>query len=183
MKNRKENRLKKQRYFNPGYYYITLRTYHKRHLFGEIINGFMFKNSIGDMLERVIRDIPKYYNGFDVDEFIIMPNHIHLIIEIVSNFELNRSGKPLEVSRTKPQKPFRTDPQKQLSLFDVMGRFKSMTSNEYLKIMKLIYPNTIIGKLWHRSYYDRVIRDEEDLNRIREYINDNPMNWGNKKGT
>ncbi|MDA3838644.1 MAG: transposase [Candidatus Delongbacteria bacterium] len=66
---------------------------------------------------------------------------------------------------------------KELSLFDVMGRFKSMTANEYLKIMKLRNPDTHIGKLWHRSYYDRVIRDEDDFNRIREYIKDNPKNW------
>ena len=89
MKNRKENRLKKERYFKPGYYYVTLRTYHKRHLFGEIINGIMFKNSVGDMIERVTKEIPKFYNGFDIDEFIIMPNHIHLVIEIVSINELS----------------------------------------------------------------------------------------------
>ncbi|MCK5760692.1 MAG: transposase, partial [Candidatus Delongbacteria bacterium] len=100
MKNRKENRLKKKRYFNLGYYYITLRTYHKQYLFGEIINGIMFNNSVGDMIEEVIKEIPKYYNGFDVDEFIIMPNHIHFIIEIVSDGELKRSGKPWEVSPT-----------------------------------------------------------------------------------
>jgi putative transposase len=100
MKHRKENRLKKKKYHKPGYYYITIRTYYKHCLFGEIINGTMFKNSTGDMVERVIKEIPKFYKGFKVDEFILMPNHIHGIIEIISGDNESQSGKAWEPSRT-----------------------------------------------------------------------------------
>lgn len=187
MKHRKENRLKKKKYHKPGYYYITLTTYFKHCLFGEIKNGQMIKNDIGKMIENIWLDIPKYYEGFGIDEFILMPNHIHGIIEILSGDEGGDSlgGKAWEPSRTNTQKIsrantrrlFPTNTRRELSLFDVMGRIKSLTANEYLKMMKLRNPDTHIGKLWHRSYYDRVIRDEEELERIREYIKVNPANW------
>ncbi|MDA3884337.1 MAG: transposase [Candidatus Delongbacteria bacterium] len=157
LKSRKENRIKGYQYDQPGYYFIALCTFDKQRLFGKIVNDEMIKNDLGKMVDMIWHNIPKYYNGFDVDEFIVMPNHIHLIIEIHS--------------------------ETQLSLFDVMGRIKTYTSNEYLRMGIKKNPNLHVGKLWQRSYYDRVIRNDDDLNRVREYIRDNPVNWGNKKGT
>ena len=85
MKNRRSIRLKEYDYTQAGFYFITICTQNRIGLFGKIENGEMALNDAGKMIQTAWNEIPIYYNGFDVDEFVVMPNHIHGIIKIKHN--------------------------------------------------------------------------------------------------
>ena len=85
MKNRRSIRLKEYDYTQAGFYFITICTQNRICLFGKIENGEMALNDAGKMIQTAWNEIPIYYNGFDVDEFVVMPNHIHGIIKIKHN--------------------------------------------------------------------------------------------------
>jgi hypothetical protein len=82
-RNRKSIRLKNYDYSQAGFYFITICTQNRLHLFGEIINDEMVLNDAGRMIDEIWHEIPIYYDGFKIHQFIVMPNHIHGIIEIV----------------------------------------------------------------------------------------------------
>ena len=103
---------------------------------------------IGTEVEKSISYINENVHGVTIENFVIMPNHIHLIVIL-----------DLEQTRT-------------LSLADVIGRLKSFTNKRFNQIQGI--QNAI---LWQRSYYDHVIRDEEDYGNIWDYIDRNPVMW------
>ncbi len=78
-------RLKNYDYSQAGFYFITICTQNRVHLFGDIVNGEMVLNDAGVMMSKIWHEIPYYYHKFAIHEFVIMPNHIHGIIEIVHN--------------------------------------------------------------------------------------------------
>ena len=82
MKNRKPNRLKHYDYSENGYYFVTICTYNRECFFGEIVEGEMVKNEIGELANKFWLDIPVHFRGVELDEYVIMPNHIHGIILI-----------------------------------------------------------------------------------------------------
>ena len=110
-----------------------------------------------------------------IDEFIVMPNHVHGIIFIV--------GAPLVGARAFKTQPAKdragTRPAPTTSLGDVVGIFKSISTHQYAMN---VYANKwppFPGKLWQRNYYERIIRNEIEMNRIRQYIINNPSQWEN----
>ena len=145
----------------------------------------MALNDAGQMAQTVWDEIPNHYAGIDTDEFVIMPNHIHGIVIIVGagpracpdsakphTGQSSRMGQPQGVENGQPQGVART-----LSLPDVVHRFKTMTTKRYADGVKQHDWPPFPGKLWQRNYYERIIRNETELNRIREYIANNPMKW------
>lgn len=105
-------------------------------------------------------DIPNQYDNIELDQYIIMPNHLHGILIINNRInELSRaqaSGAP--------------------TIGQIIRSFKSKCTVEYVKYIKQNNLN-ISGKIWQRSFHDHVIRNEQTLNAIREYISNNPINW------
>ena len=83
---RRSIRLKHYDYSQPGFYFITICTQNKLKFFGEVKHGEMRLNDAGRMVEMLWQEIPKYYRRFNIREFIVMPNHIHGIIEIKHDF-------------------------------------------------------------------------------------------------
>jgi len=126
-------------------------------MFGDIVDGTMELNDAGKMIEKSWVDIPEYYSTFDIDIFQIMPNHFHGIIH---------------VGVGQAQGPAPT-----VSLPDIMNRFKTITTKRYVDGVKQNGWQPFSGKLWQRNYYEHVIRDDVELYRIREYIQNNPLNW------
>jgi len=174
-------RLKDYDYSQVGAYFITICTYNRECLFGEILNGETKLNDAGQMIHTVWNELPRHYIGVEVDEFVVMPNHIHGIIvlnvgagpracpdkgqsELQPREGRPRGGQPQGVAPT-------------LSLPDVAHRFKSLTTAHYrFGVTQNGWP-PFPGKLWQRNYYEHVIRNENDLNEIREYIINNPLKW------
>lgn len=142
---------------------MTICTQDRQCLFGEIIVGAgpsaspnMVINDAASMIQSIWKEIPDHYPCVEIDEFVIMPNHLHGIVVL--------NGHPQGGAPT-------------LSLFDVAHRFKSLTTVRYRHGVKQNKWHPFPGKLWQRNYYEHVIRNENELNRIRQYIIDNPTNW------
>ena len=172
MKNRKANRMREYDYSQAGYYFVTICTQNRKELFGEIIDGRMIANAAGKMVKETWDELSRFYEGIRTDQFQIMPNHVHGIIAIVHVGTGLRacpnSGQPQGVVPT-------------LSLSDVIHRFKSFTTHQYISGVKNDGWKPFDEKLWQRSFYDHTLRKDEDMNRIRAYIQNNPLQWSMDK--
>lgn len=194
---RRSIRLRGYDYSQPGAYFITIVARDRACLFGEVVDGKMWLNDAGRMIGQTWEEIPSSYPGVETYAFVIMPNHIHGVIILVgagpracpytyTNPQTNSPTKPhtCPESPTKPQgigQPQGTgQPQgvaPTMSLPDVVHRFKTLTTKRYIDGVKsrgwLPFP----GRLWQRNYYEHVIRNDESLERIRQYITENPLQW------
>ncbi|MEA3359178.1 MAG: transposase [Thermodesulfobacteriota bacterium] len=160
-KSRQSIRLRGYDYSQSGAYFVTICTQNKKCFFGNMVNDEMVLNDAGRMINMIWDELPFNYPGVNIDEFQIMPNHVHGII-ILDN------GQPRGVAPTAAAG---------LSLPDVVHRFKSLTTARYIRGVKQNQWPPFPGKLWQRNYYEHIVRDENELNEIRRYIRDNPRKW------
>ena len=116
------------------------------------------------MFRKPGNGLEQQYPYVNLDEWVIMPNHLHGIIWIIQNDSTDRRGG----SRTAPTQPI------QLSkpLGRLVGAFKTVSTKQ-----TNIFQNTPAAPLWQRNYYEHIIRNDADLRRIRQYIRDNPLRW------
>jgi REP-associated tyrosine transposase len=163
---RKRIRLKGYDYKKPGYYFITINTNKCIQDISKIINGKVELNELGKIVNDVWNDLPNHYPNRELDEYIIMPNHVHGIIRLINSREgfitlPNKNEKTKKMNHGLPEiiRGFKT--------------FSSKTINERIK------PVPKFG--WQKSYYDRIIRSERELDNVRKYILRNPINWGNDR--
>ncbi|SFV69852.1 hypothetical protein MNB_SV-14-1728 [hydrothermal vent metagenome] len=152
---RKQLRLGQYNYADSGLYFITICGQNRIKYFGEIVNKELKLNQAGNMIEYLWLDIPKRFDSIELREYIIMPNHFHAIVEI--------------------------SPRSTVSLGEVVGAFKSLTTNEYIKGVKKSNWLAFDKRLWQRNYYEHVIRDEVSHYFIAEYIQNNPLKWEEDK--
>jgi len=122
--------------------------------FGEIKNGEMILNNIGNYVEYTWKEIPMHYHMVELDYHVTMPNHIHGII-IINGVETGHAPS-LQM--------------KQPTLGNIVGGFKSAVS-------KWAHKNDFNKFKWQTRFYDHIIRNENDLRRIRTYIQNNPLKW------
>jgi putative transposase len=165
MKRRKLNRLDGYNYSQQGMYFITICTKNREYIFGEIVNEKMILNDIGKITERYWLEIPNHFPHVSLDEFIVMPNHVHGIIEIKNNLDVgNAHVRSKNINRSK------------MLISKAIHGFKSSVTRRIFKNQERMYafPTKFA---WQKSFYDRIIRNEIELNKIREYIFKNPINW------
>ena len=139
-------------------------------IFGNIEDGEMMLNDVGRIVGNVWNDIPTHFPGVELDAFVVMPNHVHGVIVIDGNDDgeiVSRAG--VGARHASPLRPCGAVPR---SLGAIVGSFKSA-------VTKRVNENcgTPGAPVWQRNYYEHVIRDEGDLERIREYIDNNPLRW------
>jgi Transposase IS200 like. len=123
------------------------------------------------MVEKWCLELMNKFPFVKIDTHVVMPNHFHGIITVGAAL----CGRPeQEKGRTNKEEgqPHRVAP----TLGKIVNWFKTMTTNEYLRQVKQNW-HSFKGKLWQRNYYEHIIRDENELNHIREYINNNPLRW------
>ena len=150
---RKQNRLREFDYSTNGAYFITICTQGKKCILGNIVGEGLCAlptinlSPIGEEIEKSIKYINDNYDNIKIVKHIIMPNHIHLLIEI--NNQTGGHGDP--------------------PLQSIIGQLKSYTTHKYGK------------QLWQRSYYDHIIRNEEDYLNVWEYINSTAGKWTEDK--
>jgi len=160
--NRKSTRLAGFDYSSAGMYFITLVTHERRHLFGEIITGEMILNDFGKLAASEWLLSGQIRQEIELDEWCIMPNHFHGIILLKENKQRGLlSGTCVNGIDRKPK-----------SLGSLVAGFKSSVTHKINERR-----GTPGIPVWQRNYYDHIIRDEEDLNRIQEYIINNPLKW------
>jgi putative transposase len=174
LKKRKQIRLPNYDYSENGFYFVTVCSNARESIFGEykipvgaglasarnndtISESDLELSPVGTIIESQWLNIPNQYDNVELDEYVIMPNHIHGIIVI---------------NHTKKRADARPAP----TISDIICSFKSRSSVE---CVRYIQRNNLdmSGKIWQRSFYDHVIRNERSLSAIREYILDNPVNW------
>jgi putative transposase len=194
---RRSIRLTGYDYSQCGYYFITVCTQGRRCLFGEIKKGQMFLNDAGKMIGRWWNELKNKYANIEIDEYVVMPNHCHGIINIIETVGADpvgadlcvcpngngehrgehvgspQQGSPVQGS---PAQPVRGRP-----IYKMVQWFKTMTTNEYIRNVKQNHWEPFNDKLWQRNYYEQIVRDEISLQRIREYIVNNPYQWQQDK--
>jgi REP element-mobilizing transposase RayT len=175
---RRSIRLKGYDYSQAGMYFLTICAHERGCLFGEITDGMISLNDAGRMIQSVWDDMPKHYSGVVVDEFVIMPNHVHGIVAIISVGAGPRAC-PVSVGAAKTGQARRPAPT--MFLPEIVHRFKTMTTKRYIDGVRQNGWLSFQGKLWQRNYWEHVIRNESDLTRIREYIHNNPLQWESDK--
>jgi len=168
--NRRSIRLKEYDYGQPGAYFVTLCTHRRECLLGENVEGKVTLNEYGKIVEEEWHKTKQMRQGVDLDAFIVMPNHIHGILVLM--------GIPISTDRRGTMHRAPTP------RFEQFGR---PTSNSIPTIIRGIKSsvtqriNHLRGThgqpVWQRNYYEHVIRNEIDLEEIREYIQDNPLKW------
>ena len=161
---RKSIRLKGYDYTNPNWYYVTICTYDKKKIFGEVENGKMILNKFGKIVEEEWIKTKEIRKNVDLDYYIIMPNHFHGIIINESNNK-DVVGAIRRIAPTKERITLQSG-----SLGALIGQFKS-------KVTKRIRFEGIPEFKWQRNYYEHIIRNDHDLYNIRTYIQNNPLKW------
>ncbi len=165
--NRRSIRLPGYNYSQPGAYFVTICTHNRACLFGEIVNGKMIVNSMGQVATSCWEEIPAHHPYITQDAFVIMPNHVHGILYI--NLQ---SGENVGANDYSPYTSRPTGTSK--SLGSVVRGFK-------IGVTKWVRQNTKTKTLWQRGFYEHIIRNDDDLNMVREYILANPENWKRDK--
>ncbi len=225
--NPKSNRLQNYDYSINGWYFITICSKDREYYFGEVVDWEMILNDLGKIVYDEILDLPKHFDYLEWDEFIVMPNHLHLIL-FLNNKPVETSIYPVEtqiyrVSEDKDNKKrgeikwdtmkwdtingclyekWWTDvktPIYRVSDYEkwwTLMKEKNIMLNKnkiWFIIRKLKWKSTfLINKFckdiiysvsdkiffaWQSNYYDRIIRNEDELQRIRKYIIENPLKW------
>ena len=171
---RKRNRAKETDYTTPGAYFVTVCTQKRLLLFGDVIDGVMMINDFGRIVAEAWADLPQHYPHIVVDDFVIMPNHIHGVIWLYRFYDAGCVGTGLRPVLTSDllELPPSDDPILRHGLPEIMRAFKSFSSRRINRLRG--QPGTPV---WQRSYWDRIIRAQGELSRIHDYICSNPGRW------
>ena len=179
---RRSIRLREWDYSGPGGYFVTICSYRRESMFGEIRNGRMDLNSYGEIVQQSWVDLPKHYHNILLDEFVIMPNHVHGIIVIVDDIVVDNTNSavgaslrlaPTEIRHdTQPAPTERWNAMNHRPVSEIVRAFKSFSARRINGLRDAIG----VG-VWQRNYYERIIRNEKELRRVREYIAFNPSKW------
>lgn len=194
---RRSIRLKGYDYSNEGLYFVTICCQDMAHRFGKVVNGQMLLNSAGLMVDNWIKELDNKFPDIRIDEYVIMPNHLHLIIE---NIGLHNAAvvrvdlcvDPLPDLCANPFPDLCVDPNNQIKrqaegehigspLRRIVQWLKTMTTNSYIQGVKTLGWEPFYKKLWHRNYYEHIIRDDRAHHNIAEYIKNNPLKWETDK--
>ena len=158
-----------------GLYFITICCQNLENLFGKIVDGVMASNGAGKMVENEWLQLPQRFNKIKLHEYVLMPNHFHGIIEIIT------VGATLVVAQNDVAKLENGQPQgiapTDKTVGDMVGAFESITTVEYIRGVKTNGWRRFDKKLWQRNYWEHIIRNENEYQRISEYIINNPMKW------
>jgi putative transposase len=158
--NRRSIRLQGYDYASAGAYFITICTEKRKCLLGDIVNGQMVLNDLGRVVSRAWEWLGKQYDYVETVELVVMPNHLHGVIII--NDESTGGSRTAPTEQAASRKP----------IGGLVGAFKTVSTKGV---------NSLRGTpgvpVWQRNYYEHIIRNDDDMTSIRQYIQDNPAGW------
>ena len=192
MNHRRSMRLRDYDYSQDGAYFVTICTWNRECLLGEIVHGVMDLSEIGKIVREFWFEIQKHFGNIQLDAFTIMPNHLHGIMVLSDDLCRGEVSSPcLKIEEIKPGetggdtppiwktgktknigKGGDTPPLRKGTLGQMLGYFKYQTTKQ-INLSR----NTPGIPIWQRNYYDHVIRNEKELTETREYIINNPLRW------
>lgn len=163
---RRSIRLRGHDYAGRGVYFLTVRVAHHRPLFGAVVNRRMVLNDAGRSAATCWRAIPDHFPHAELDEWIVMPDHVHGVIVMRrhghSRAGANNDSPPPPPRAGSPGRP----------------RGTSRTIGSIVRGFKIGVTNSLGGESpWQRDYYDIILRDQRALDNVRAYIRNNPANW------
>lgn len=164
---RRSIRMKGYDYSEPGAYFITICTHNNQTLFGKIIEGVMQLNDFGKIVQFTWEDLVNHVSGIELGPFVIMPNHIHGIIQIIDSDSSVRMG---------PRPTTTPAPTQQTSLPEIVRQLKTFSSRRINQLR-----GTHGQHVWHRNYYEHIIRNNDSFLKTGEYILNNPNQWENDR--
>jgi REP element-mobilizing transposase RayT len=188
---RRSIRLKGYNYARAGAYFVTLCTQDRLCLFGDVVDGAVRLNRYGEHMVRWWKDVPRHFAAVNMDAFVVMPNHVHGII-VITNAPAAAVGAGFPRPDSRPgdnrdmgiggggTPPLQmgdiancgTPPQRRPSLGNIMAYFKYQSTKQINALRQ-----TPADRVWQRNYYEHIIRNQASLDRIRQYIRDNPAQW------
>jgi len=162
---RRSIRLSGYDYAQSGAYFVTICTQNRACLFGTVTDGEVRLNDAGRIIQNMWSELPGRFSQIDVDSFVAMPNHIHGVIVVGAQF-IAPSNSPPDMVEDAARGAMNRAP----------------TVGEVIRVYKAVSARAIRSTIsadfrWQRNYYEHIIRNEESLNRIRQYIVDNPIRW------
>lgn len=165
---RRSIRLKFYDYNQAGVYFITICVQNRECLLGNITNQILELNVYGEIVHQLWNHLPHHFDNIEIDAAVIMPNHFHGIIVTPNSSCRGLVSKPSNSKNPNAFFEYKTQ------LGKIIAYFKYQTT-------KLINQkrDSIGVKFWQRNYYEHIIRDEEKLNILRQYIIENPLRWEN----
>jgi REP element-mobilizing transposase RayT len=164
---RRSIRLKEYDYAQPGGYFVTIVTYHRDLLFGDIVNGELTLNGYGIIADECWRAIPDHFANVELGAHVVMPNHVHGVIVITEIGMATNSSPFVGARHASPLPPRGVKPK---SIGAIVGSFKSA-------VTRRIGREHNASGIWQRNYYERIIRDDREMDRIHRYIESNPSMW------
>lgn len=183
---RRSIRLKGYDYAQEGAYFLTMCTHERIHLFGQVADGEMVRNAVGDIAQRCWDAIPQHMPHADIDEFIVMPNHVHGIVIIRERLAPYMAGGTTVVGadhdRPLPDPDPPANPTHRVMPIVPHGSLGRIVRAYKSAVTRAAYADGLIPRgtpLWQRNYYERIIRDDASHHRIAQYIAENPRNWVN----
>jgi REP element-mobilizing transposase RayT len=169
----KSLRLKEYDYSQHGAYFVTICVKDRKCLFGEISGDEMILNEAGKIAQNEIVNIPGHYENVELGEYVVMPNHVHMVIYKYDLSGVRQAMTPTESEEGVGPKVINkaTTPPKNIRLQDVVGSYKSGASREIRKI------NGYEDFKWQRYFHDHIVRTDRALENISDYIRMNPAKW------
>jgi putative transposase len=206
---RRSIRLKGYDYSQAGLYFITICCKDRAHLFGKVVNGEMVLNDAGEIAQKCWLEIPNHFPNVVLHEYVIMPNHVHGIVEFVGANNDSPNDNPNPANNDSPND--NPNPANNDSPNDNPNRLENDSPNNNLiransnransdsplrspsktigsvvrgfkiGVTKWLRENTDVYDVWQRNYYEHIIRNEKSHQIISDYIINNPAKWNDDK--
>jgi putative transposase len=161
---RRSIRLRGFDYRSAGVYMVTINTHQRAHLFGAVIDAAMILNDLGRFALAHMQDLPAHFPHVELDTVVVMPDHVHCIIQIMPVVDDDVAPVEVRLMGTSSQ-----------SLSAVIQNYKSVSARK----LRALDPN--IERVWQKNFYESVIRTQESLEDRRAYIQANPVRWHERR--
>ncbi|XGV96356.1 MAG: transposase [Leptolyngbya sp. BL-A-14] len=173
---RRSIRLPGYDYSSSGAYFITICTHQRACLFGAVVDGEMQLNECGQIVRSYWLKLPNHHSHLHLDKFVIMPNHVHGILVLTDNpvgagFDVKATSHSNQ-SLAKPAPTNASAHMKRHGIPEIIRGFTTFSArciNQHRKMIGV--------PVWPRNYYEHIVRNDESLRRLRQYIHNNPLSW------
>jgi len=172
---RKNIRLRGYDYSKAGIYFITICISQRVYILGDVENDLMVLSKVGMIAERNLIAIPEHIHGVKIDKFIVMPNHVHLILEINENVGTRYIASETlgnDISKDNERTPY---------MASLQVRSKKTVSKTIQQYKSSVSRDIEIVGLWQPKFHDHIIRNDDEYNKIWQYIDENPAKWTEDK--
>ncbi|MFW5658325.1 MAG: transposase [Bacteroidota bacterium] len=165
-KKHKQYRLPGYDYAGAGEYFLTICTKDRRHYFGHVSDGIMHLSVAGEIARNILLMIPEQFENTILDEWVVMPNHVHLILMIDGRNLINQIPTDHKNKSGIPNNPMELPHD---TIGKMMRWYKGRVSYDCRK--------SGMSFAWQSRFHDHIIRNQRALENIRQYIRDNPRKW------